>query len=122
MDAQRSDASMGRFGKLNSGERKADRGGRRRQYDSVTPSDASGERNMTQNVVDKLLGKQLSRVGRVVTRDMGRSEERDGGAGVGASIKYERRKGSGKKGTRGKKSLGGGKGKGGGGGGKKGKK
>jgi regulator of ribosome biosynthesis len=69
VDTQRSDASMGKFGRLNSGEKKADRGGRRRQYASVAPRDASTERNMAQSVVDKLLGKQTKRVGRVITRD-----------------------------------------------------
>ena len=88
VDTQRSDASMGRFGKLNSGEKKADRGGRRRQYNPVAPSDASQERNMTQNVVDKLLGKQTSRVGRVITRrdNDDPSNAKSGGGGVDSNF------------------------------------
>lgn len=88
IDTQRSDASMGKFGRLNQGEKKADRGGRRRQYDSVTPKDASNERNLAQNVVDKLLGKQNTRIGRVMTRKLD-------GDGVGG-----KRKSKGKDGLR----------------------
>jgi regulator of ribosome biosynthesis len=85
VDTQRSDASMGKFGRLNDGEKKADRGGRRRQYNPVAPSDHSLERNMTQSVVDKLLGKHTTRVGRVITRenDVGGSKR---GGGVDSNF------------------------------------
>ena len=106
IDTQRSDASMGKFGRLNAGEKKADRGGRRRQYDSVTPKDASSERDLAASVVNKLLGKHTTRVGRVMTRRLDNDEVQGVGAGKrsgGKSTKKSRQNQGGKGAKGGKK-------------------
>ena len=90
VDAQRSDASMGRFGRLNQGEAKADRGGRRRKRAGVAPNDSS-ERDMTMAVMNKLLGKSHGAAGRVHTRnDSGKS--RGGGGGMPGKLKKRGKK------------------------------
>ena len=90
VDAQRSDASMGRFGRLNQGEAKADRGGRQRKRAGVAPNDSS-ERDMTMAVMNKLLGKSHGAAGRVHTRnDSGKS--RGGGGGMPGKLKKRGKK------------------------------
>ena len=84
VDTQRSDASMGKFAKLNSGEKKADRGGRRRKRSAVTPNDSS-ERDMTLAVMNKLLGKTVGAAGRIETRN-------DSGMSKGAGGKKGKKK------------------------------
>ena len=91
VDAQRSDASMGRFGRLNQGEAKADRGGRRRQRASVAPNDNS-ERDMTMSVMNRLLGKTHGAVGRVHTGNLSGKNSGGGGGMPGKLKKKGKRK------------------------------